>query len=136
MEAQLIKGGRHIDQRGQLLFNNGFDLAPVRRIYTIEHNNTALIRGWMGHEVENRWFTVVNGAFRVNVKSVTNWVSPELSDDGSVVFELKAGSLDALHIPPGHIFCLQALEPGSTIVVMADHPVGTTNDEHRYPVQL
>lgn len=135
MKAQLMQGGDHVDHRGQLLFNNNFDLAPVRRIYTIEHNNTALIRGWMGHEIENRWFTVVGGAFSVKVKPVTDWASPEPGDEGASVFELRSGSLDVLHIPPGHIFCLQALEPGSKIVVMADHPVRTTNDEHRYPVQ-
>lgn len=134
MKAQLIQGGSHTDHRGRLLFNNDFDLGAVRRIYTIEHSNTSLIRGWMGHEIENRWFMVVNGAFQIKLKPVSNWRQPDLDAQGAAVFELKAGSLDVLHIPPGHIFCLQALEPGSKIVVMADHPVGTSNDEHRYPV--
>lgn len=134
MDARLLQGGNHVDGRGQLLYNNQFDLEPVRRIYTIEHNNTALVRGWMGHEIENRWFTVVTGGFQVKVKSVNNWREPDLNEKDTVVFILKAGALDVLHIPPGHIFCLQALEANSKIVVMADHPVGTTNDEHRYPV--
>ncbi|WP_018630760.1 WxcM-like domain-containing protein [Niabella aurantiaca] len=135
MKAQLIQGGNHTDQRGQLLFNNGFDLEPVRRIYTIEHSNTSLIRGWMGHETEHRWFTVVSGSFQIKVKSVGDWQQPELDAEDAAVFVLRSGSLDVLHIPPGHIFCLQALDLHSKIVVMADHPVGTTNDEHRYPVQ-
>ncbi|MGJ7031903.1 WxcM-like domain-containing protein [Niabella hirudinis] len=135
MNVQLIQGGHHTDQRGTLLYNNGLDLAPVRRIYTIEHSSTQLIRGWMGHEIENRWFTVVSGTFRLTVKPVTNWEEPDLGDTGTETFLLNASSLDTLHIPPGHIFCLQALEPDSKILIMADHPVGTTNDEHRYPVQ-
>ncbi|WP_300598783.1 WxcM-like domain-containing protein [Niabella sp.] len=134
MNAQLIQGGHHTDQRGSLLFNNGFDAGPVKRIYTIEHNNTELVRGWMGHEVEHRWFTVVQGIFKVTVKMISDWAKPDLSGEGTERFLLTAGSLDVLHIPPGHIFCLQALEPSSKILVMADHPVGTTNDEHRYPV--
>ncbi|MCF3109946.1 WxcM-like domain-containing protein [Niabella sp. CC-SYL272] len=134
MNVQLLQGGQHTDQRGSLLFNNGFDASPVKRIYTIEHNNTSLIRGWMGHEIENRWFTVVSGGFQVKVKPVSDWLQPELDEKDTAVFTLKAGALDVLHIPPGHIFSLQALEPSSKILVMADHPVGTTNDEHRYPV--
>lgn len=134
MNARLLQGGSHVDERGQLLYNNDFDLEPVRRIYTIEHNHTELIRGWMGHEIENRWFAVVSGGFRIRVKPVNNWEKPDLDESDAAVFVLSAGMLDVLHIPPAHIFCLQALEPGSKIVVMADHPVGTTNDEHRYPV--
>ncbi|MBZ4189990.1 WxcM-like domain-containing protein [Niabella beijingensis] len=134
MNIRLIKGGEHIDQRGRLLFSNGFDFSPVKRIFTIEHNDPSFIRGWMGHEIENRWFLAVCGAFQIKVTEVTDWQAPDISDAECEVFLLNADTLDVLHIPPGNVFCLQAIAPGSKLMVMSDYAVGVTNDEHRYPV--
>ncbi|ANH79725.1 sugar epimerase [Niabella ginsenosidivorans] len=135
MKPVFIKGGTHIDERGTLLFNNSFDATSVKRIYTIEHTSTSFIRGWMGHEVEHRWFTVLQGCFKIDVLAITDWQQPDLRPEKAVTFILEAESLDVLHIPPGHLFSLQAKESPSRILVMADRLLGADNDEHRYPAE-
>lgn len=136
LQTKIIAGGVHKDARGTLLYNNEFDAAAVRRVYTIEHANTELVRGWLGHEIENRWFSVVKGAFEINVQMVQDWERPGIDRHLQTTYCLKESQLDILHIPPGHVFSLRALEPGSRLLVMGDHPVGSTNDERRYPFEV
>ncbi|MBO9619828.1 MAG: sugar epimerase [Niabella sp.] len=134
MSPAIIHGGAHNDARGTLLFNNNFDAGPVKRIYTIEHNDETFVRGWIGHEIENRWFTVLSGGFRIMVLPITDWKEPDLDGTHALSFELDAAQLDILHIPPGHLFSLQATVAPSRILVMADRALGAASDEHRFPV--
>ena len=62
---KIIKGNSHSDQRGTLFFNNNYNALEVKRIYFIENNNVNFVRGWQGHKIEQRWFSVVNGSFKI-----------------------------------------------------------------------
>ncbi|AHF15746.1 cupin domain-containing protein [Niabella soli] len=134
MRPAIIYGGAHNDVRGALLFNNSFDAGPVKRIYTIAHNDETFVRGWIGHEIEHRWFTVLSGSFRITVLPVTDWHQPDLNPSQALSFDLDAVQLDVLHIPPGHLFSLQATAVDARILVMADRAMGAESDEHRFPV--
>ena len=56
MVPKLIKGNRHEDARGTLIYNNDFEASAIKRIYVIENQNTDFIRAWQGHKIEQRWY--------------------------------------------------------------------------------
>ena len=50
MIPSLITGGAHSDNRGQLKYNNTFNLSQVKRMYSIIINNKFNIRRWQDTE--------------------------------------------------------------------------------------
>lgn len=130
-QPQLIKGSAHKDERGSLKYNNAFDLSQIKRLYTIEPASIGFKRGWQGHKIEQRWFTVLKGSFEITIIEVDDWESPK-SDLEQKVFNLEADTLDILHIPAGYITCIQAIEENAILGVFADYPVGEIKDEYRF----
>ena len=47
-------------------------------------------------------------------------------------FILTAIKLTYLHIPAGFITAIKAKEDNSKLLVLADYPIGSSNDEYRY----
>lgn len=130
-QPQLIIGNTHTDERGSLKYNNAFDLSQIKRFYIIQPASTDFKRGWQGHKIEQRWFTVLKGGFEIKTIEVDNWERPNMVLEQQI-FTLEADSLDILHIPAGFITCIQAKEEISILGVFADYPVGALNDEYRY----
>lgn len=89
MEPRLINGNYHSDQRGTLLYNNDFDASLIKRIYIIENESLKFIRGWQGHQIEQRWFSVVSGKFKIQLIKVDNWEKP------SVILEVLTYLIDS-----------------------------------------
>jgi dTDP-4-dehydrorhamnose 3,5-epimerase len=118
-EPYIIKGGKHTDSRGVLSYINGFDLSPVRRFYTIEHPTTEIVRGWRGHKIEQRWFSVVEGIFLVKLVQIDDWKNPNPALK-QLSFTLSEAEHSVLHVPKGFASSLQALVPSSKILVFAD----------------
>lgn len=133
MEKQpyVIKGDRHIDERGQLCYNNNFHLSEVKRIYTIENWGRNTIRGWQGHKIERRWFSAVNGSFRIELIEIDNWNKPS-KDCRLFSFNLFDKELDVLYIPMGFVSKIESLKPSAKLLVMADYSMGEVEDDYRY----
>ena len=127
----LIKGGAFEDHRGKLSFNNTFDGARVKRIYTIENKETDFVRAWQGHKIEQRWFSAMIGSFELKLIAIDNWESPSRNLTQHT-FELSEESLDILWIPAGYVSSILSLEVSSKLLVMADYALGEVNDEYRY----
>ena len=127
----IIKGGEYTDERGQICYNNDIDLSDIKRIYTIENWTDEIIRGWQGHKIERRWFSAVNGSFKIDLIAIDNWDKPS-KDCRLFSFELESDELDVLCVPKGYISKIQALEPTSKLLVMADYLMGEVKDEYRY----
>jgi len=127
----LCKGNKFEDERGIITYNNDFDASLVKRIYTIENLQTDFIRGWQGHAVEQRWFACVRGSFRINVIKVDDFENPS-SDLESESYDLTADVLDFLHIEPGCITAIKAMEENSKLLVLADYGLQEINDEYRF----
>jgi dTDP-4-dehydrorhamnose 3,5-epimerase-like enzyme len=128
----IIKGNKHTDTRGTLRYNNDFDASKIKRIYTIENASLDFIRGWQGHKIEQRWFSVMSGKFTISVIEIDNWETP--SEFLLITnYTLSAESLDFLHIPAGRITAIQAIEPNSKLLVLADFNLGELQDEFRFP---
>lgn len=128
----LIKGAVHNDARGSLFYNNNFDAAVLKRIYCIENTTTEICRAWQGHQIEQRWFSAIEGRFQILLIQVDNWVQPTKSLIPQE-FILKSTTLDVLHIPNGYISSIRALENKSKLLVMADYFLGEIDDEYKFP---
>src|SRR5664279_4405999 len=111
-ELTLIQGGQHTDERGTLCFFNDFDMAPVKRLYTIEHPDTGIARAWQAHKIEQKWFYVVTGSFKIVVLKPDNWEKP--SENLPVKeFILQSGMNQVLYIPGGYANGFKALKAHS-----------------------
>lgn len=130
---QIIKGNCHADDRGVLQFNNDFNALGVKRIYTIENRDTAFVRGWQGHKIEQRWFSAVQGSFKIQLIAIDDWVNPS-EDLEQFYFVIDAQSMDILHVPQGYVSSIQALEESSKLLLMSDYLLGEISDEYRYDI--
>ena len=133
MIPAIIEGGRHCDARGILLYNNVFDASGIKRIYLIENIDVDFIRAWQGHRIEQRWFSAVQGSFRIRLIAIDDWDNPS-NILVPVTFVLNAEKMDVLHVSPGYVSSIQALESGSKLLVMADYHLGEVKDEYRFDV--
>lgn len=133
MNPNVLQGNQHVDDRGILKYNNNFNVSKVKRIYIIENKTTELQRGWQGHKVEQRWFSVLSGSFKVQLIKVDRWDAPT-STLPPIVYELFSETLDVLHVPSGYVSCIQALELDSKLLVMSDYRIGEIEDDYRYPL--
>ena len=133
MSPQVIQGNVHSDYRGKLFYNNDFDGTEVKRFYIIENKDTQFIRGWQGHKIEQRWFSAIQGSFKIELIKIDDWKNPS-----KILlpfkFELKSTQLNILHIPSGFITSIQSLVENSKLLVMADYPLGKTKDEFRFEI--
>lgn len=133
MIPKTIKGDSHTDSRGILLYNNDFDASVIKRIYVIENKDIHFIRAWQGHKIEQRWFSAIQGSFKIKLITIDNWENP--SKDLKVFeYILKSEKLDFLNIPKGNISSIQSLEKGSKLLIMSDYLMGEVNDEYRFAV--
>ena len=133
MIPEIIKGGRHTDSRGTLFYNNDFDASGVKRIYVIENENTDFIRGWQGHQIEQRWFSVICGSFMIELIAINDWDNPS-KDLERFSFIVDAETLDVLHVPSGYVSSIQSLEEGAKLLVMANYLLGAIQDEYRFDI--
>lgn len=127
----LIKGGQHTDDRGQLCYNNNFTLTDVKRIYTIENWGRNTMRGWQGHKIERRWFTSVNGSFRIELIKIDSWEKPS-KNCPIISFDLIDAKLDVLYVPMGFVSKIQSNTPSAKLLVMADYSIGEVEDDYRF----
>jgi dTDP-4-dehydrorhamnose 3,5-epimerase-like enzyme len=101
-------------------------------MYVIENHSVDFIRAWQGHKIEQRWFSAVQGSFKIQLIAIDNWEKPNDSLP-RLEYILKSETLDFLHVPAGYISSIQALEEKSKLVVMSDYHIGEIRDEFRYP---
>jgi hypothetical protein len=133
MVPKIISGGCHKDSRGSLFFNNDFDASVITRIYVIENVNADQVRAWRGHQIEERWFSAIQGSFSIELIAIDQWDNPS-KNLKRVRFNLQSGTLDVLHIPAGYVSSIQAEEEGSKLLVMANYSMGELDDEYRFEV--
>jgi len=133
---ELIKGNNHSDNRGTLSYFNDLDLTEVKRFYIIEHPETKIIRAWQGHKIEQKWFHILNGTFKMIIVKVDNWDHP--SDTLNFKeYNLTAKENIVIHVPGGYATGFQANEAGSRLMVFSDKSLDDSkNDDYRFPKEL
>lgn len=130
----LLEGKKHQDDRGVITFNNDFDASKIKRIYTIENHSVDFIRGWQGHNVEQRWFASMKGSFEISVIVVDDFTNPA-KNVTIQKYLLTDEVLTYLHIPSGCITAIQAKQNDSKLLVLADYGLGEISDEYRYSLE-
>ena len=128
---KLLKGNKHEDSRGTLIFNNDFDASVIKRIYVIENQSTDILRAWRGHKIEQRWFSAIKGSFKIQLIAIDDWNNPFKKLE-RFTFVIHSEKLDVLHIPAGYVTSIQSLEKGAKLLVMADYLLGELKDEYRF----
>ena len=126
-------GNRHVDERGILTFNNDFNASLVKRIYFIENKNKDIVRGWQGHKIEQRWFSAVNGSFKINIITIDNWTNPSKKLKLKS-YILSSTNLEVLHVPQGNITSIQSLKDHSKLMVFSNYSMGEVNDEYHFDI--
>ena len=117
---QLIQGNIHTDERGILKFMNELDMSIIKRFYTIQNANTDIVRAWQGHQIESKWFCVVNGSYKIGLVRVNDFenLDPTLQP---AYYVLSAENHQVLYVPKGYANGFIALEPESVLMVFSDH---------------
>lgn len=129
MKPRLIKGSCFSDVRGNLKYNNDFNASNIKRMYIIENESIQLKRGWQGHKIEQRWFSVVSGNFEILLIKKENWNNSNIKPERVA---LSSETLDILHIPAGYLTCIQAKEENAKLLVMSNYLLGAIDDEYKF----
>jgi dTDP-4-dehydrorhamnose 3,5-epimerase len=132
----IIQGACFRDERGRLNYYNAFDMAAVRRFYTITPANEKAIRAWQGHKVEQKWFCAIAGCFKIVLVAPDNWQHPS-KDLIPEEFILKSENNEILHVPGGFANGFQSLEPGYMLIIFSDTPLSESGkDDFRFDKNL
>jgi dTDP-4-dehydrorhamnose 3,5-epimerase-like enzyme len=132
LKPQLIKGGRHTDERGMMTFVNELDMSSVKRFYSITPANTSVVRAWQGHQKEAKWFHALSGKFLVRLIEPDNWLHPTPNLPFSE-FILTTDICEVLHIPGGYINGFQSIVENSSLLVYSDTTLEESKgDDYRF----
>lgn len=127
----LIKGVIRSDERGSLFFNNAFNASDIKRIYAIESINCEFVRGWQGHKIEQRWFSIIMGTYKILVAKIEDLEN--LADEAVEAEKFILSSpLDILNVPGGYATAIRMLQPQSRLLVLADYALNEIKDEYRF----
>ena len=131
-----IEGGTFTDERGSLSFVNNFLLDEIKRLYIIEHPETSVVRAWQGHQVEQKWFLVVKGSFKVVLVQPDDWGNPTKELPYSE-YLLSTQNFGVLHIPGGFANGFKAVEKNSKMLIFSDFSLEQSkDDEYRFEKSL
>ncbi|UWX60791.1 WxcM-like domain-containing protein [Chryseobacterium oranimense] len=130
---EIFEGGKYSDERGTLIFNNNFNASEIKRMYCIENKDTKFIRGWTGHKIEQRWFSVLQGSFVISLIKIDNWEYP-LKSLNVLKFNIDSDNFNILYIPGGYASAIQAEKENSKLLVMADYFLNEIQDDFRFPI--
>ncbi len=126
----------HIDFRGVLTYFKELNLSAVKRMYIIEHPDLSTVRAWQGHKVENKWFFVINGAFKILTVKPDNWSTPS-RDLTPTEHLLTATDTRVLQLPGGYATGITALTPNSRLLIFSNFTTHESKkDDFRFEKDL
>ncbi len=114
----LYNGEKHSDERGSLYSFNEVDLRIIRRFYIIQQNADT-VRAWQGHKIEQKWFHVLSGSFKVILVQPDNWETPSMNLSREEIL-LTSKCSQILHITGGYATGFKALEDNSKLMVFSN----------------
>ncbi len=131
IDPLFIPGGTHVDGRGSISFVNNFKLDEVTRLYHIENKDINVVRAWQGHQLEQKWFYVVEGEFKIVLLKLDDWIEESKLTER---FEYSIKAFEGvLHVPGGYVNGFKALSPNSKMMVFSNFTVEeSVNDDYRF----
>lgn len=131
-KVTFLKGDLAIDDRGQLLFCNGFNMKKIRRFYVVSNHEAGFIRAWHAHKKETKFALVVSGAALIAAVKIDDWDSPtkDAQINRYVLSDKKSG---ILVIPQGYANGFMTLTPDTKVMFFSDRSVEQSKgDDYRY----
>lgn len=133
MHPTIIKGNSHSDTRGILKFANEFRMHEVKRFYMVHHPETSIVRAWQAHKIEQKWFYVLEGKFKIALVQPDNWENPS-ADLPVLEYDLDAAENKILHIPSGYANGFKAITPDAKMIIYTDSFIeDAPKDDLRFP---
>lgn len=100
-EPKVFEGGIAVDDRGELSYNNDFDMSQVKRYYMVSNHKSHFVRAWHAHKKEAKYVTVVKGSALIGLVKIDDWVNPS-SFLNIKTFTLSEKTASVLYIPKGY----------------------------------
>ena len=131
-EIKLIDAEVSIDDRGELLFCNNFDMSKIKRFYHISNFSTPFVRAWHGHKIEDKYILVTKGSALAAVVEIDDWKRPSKSLDIKT-FILNDKRPKLLFIPGGFAHGYKTLLPDTRLIVFSTSTLSESiKDDYRY----
>ena len=121
-----------IDDRGELIFCNNFDMKKIKRFYHISNFSTPFVRAWHGHKIEDKYIMITKGSALIAAVQVDDWKSPSKSLNIKT-FLLNDKKPKLLFIPGGHAHGYKTLLPDTRLVIFSTATLKESlKDDYRY----
>ena len=95
----------------------------------IKNKSTNFTKAWQVYVIERRYFSVVQGNFKIKIIKINNRESTD-KDSKVFYFVLNDQNLDTLCVPKGYVNSIQTLEEESKLMVMSDYQLGEIQDKY------
>lgn len=123
-----------MDHRGTVSFVNDFDMALVKRVYWIKHDDCVFIRGWQGHLKERKWFCATAGSFEMKLLATDSFSAP-FEKVRLFSFVLNSEEPSIIYAPGGFLSSFRAVKAGSVLQVYSDCTLEQSkDDDYRFPL--
>lgn len=131
-KIKLIDAGLAIDDRGELIFSNDFDMSKIKRFYQITNHQNFFVRAWHGHQKEEKFILVSKGSAIIAGVKIDNWKKPskDLPVEKFIVTEKNP---KIVHIPAGYANGFKTLAQDTKLIIFSTSTLKESkNDDFRY----
>jgi dTDP-4-dehydrorhamnose 3,5-epimerase len=133
-KPNLIQGGKFVDDRGTLTFWNAWDMLGIRRAYQVQNHRAGFIRAFHGHEREEKFVCVSQGAALVILTPLYTLDTIETVPPVLTKFVLSSEAPAILHIPAGYYNGFKTLTDNTTLTFYSTSTVEESQgDDIRQP---
>ena len=126
---KLIVGEINSDSRGTIFSNNSWDISKIKRVYKIKNINNKFVRGWKGHNIENRWFLCSKGNIKIFVVKISD-LNRSSTESKIEEFDLTDNNMNTLFVPSGYATAIKQNLDDSELIAFSDYFLGESNDEN------
>ena len=131
-KIKLIKANIAVDNRGELIFSNEFNMKKIKRFYHISNFSTPFVRAWHGHKIENKYIMITKGSALVAAVQVDDWKKPSKSLN-ITTFLLNDKKPKLLFIPGGYAHGYKTLLPDTRLLIFSTATLKESlKDDYRY----
>ena len=128
----IINGDLSIDDRGELMFVNQFNMELVKRFYVVSNHKQGFIRAWHAHKIESKYVFIVNGTALISTVEIDDWENPS-SDLIVDKFVLTAKKPSILYIPSGYANGFKTLSTDTKIMFFSTSTLkDSVDDDYRF----
>lgn len=128
----IIDGDLSVDDRGELMFVNKFNMESVKRFYVVSNHKQGFIRAWHAHKIESKYVFIVNGTALISTVQIDDWENPSSSLQVDK-FVLTSKKPSILYIPSGYANGFKTLSTYTKIIFFSTSTLKESiDDDYRF----